>query len=198
MNKIKFYSCFTYKKRLELSLIIVLLLMIGFFYSFQRFNAESPPLPIPVVQEIIMIDIPRTIQLSIPRPSPPLKPVIPIAVDEPEIVEEVTIFPQDMADLVTGDRIISLDDIEGLPYIPRQILEVLPEQDDIPCRGVVSLALHIGKDGNVKNHRILLNTINPEDCLQKILRAAYKTRWQPVILESRTYEYWIQKMYHFD
>lgn len=198
MKKVKSYPYLTYKKRLELSLILVLILMISLFYGFQRFDAEPWQLPIPVTPEIIVIDIPRTIQMNIRRPSPPLRPVLPVAVDDPEILDEVNLFPEDMADLVSGERVFSIVDIEGLPYIPRQILEVLPEQNDIPCQGVVSLALHIGKDGNVKNHRVLDNTTNSEVCLKNILKAAYKTRWQPVILESQIYEYWIEKVYRFD
>ena len=198
MNKVKSYPYFTYKKRLEFSLILVLILMIGLFFSFQRFDSEPSPLPVPVTPEIIVLEIPRTIQFSIRRPSPPLRPTIPVAVDDPEIMDEVNIFPDDLSDLVGGERVFSIDDIEGLPYIPRQILEVLPEQDDIPCQGAVSLALHIGRDGSVKNHRLLDNTTNSEICLQNILKAAYKTRWQPVILESQIYEYWIEKVYRFD
>ncbi len=85
---------------------------------------------------------------------------------------------------------------QSLPFVPRQILEVLPDNSN-ETKGYIILALRIGTDGKVQEHKILYNSMDTE-LLQKVLDAAKKSRWQTVKMEGEKVEYWIEKKYRFD
>ncbi len=97
----------------------------------------------------------------------------------------------------TGKGIGNDGAYSSLPFVPRQILEVLPEQDDIN-KGTVILALKIGKDGRVIEHMLLMNSTKKDEVLKKVLAAAYKSKWQTVKMEGNKVEYWIEKTYSFN
>ena len=84
-----------------------------------------------------------------------------------------------------------------LPFTPRQILEVIPERER-GFRGIIKLSVRIGKDGLVKEHKVLQNTTNNPECLSRVLQAAYKSKWQAVKLEGKVVEYWTEKTYRFE
>lgn len=86
---------------------------------------------------------------------------------------------------------------QSLPFVPRQILEVFPDNKN-ESKGYIILALRIGTDGNVQEHKVVINTMNDTDLLSKVLDAANKSRWQPVKMEGEKVEYWIEKTYRFD
>lgn len=86
---------------------------------------------------------------------------------------------------------------QSLPFVPRQILEVLPDNAN-ETKGYIILALRIGTDGKVQEHKVLLNSMNDAELLQKVLEAAQKSRWQKVKMEGEKVEYWIEKKYRFD
>ncbi|MFA7421605.1 MAG: energy transducer TonB [Melioribacteraceae bacterium] len=86
---------------------------------------------------------------------------------------------------------------QSLPFVPRQILEVLPDNAN-ETKGYIILALRIGTDGKVQGHKILFNSMNDAELLQKVLEAAQKSRWQTVKMEGEKVEYWIEKKYRFD
>lgn len=84
-----------------------------------------------------------------------------------------------------------------LSFTPRQILEVIPEnQSDF--KGIIKLSVRIGKDGLVKDHKVLQNTTNSAQCLAKVLEAVYRSKWQSVKIEGRIVEYWTEKTYRFE
>ncbi len=84
-----------------------------------------------------------------------------------------------------------------LPFMPRQTLEVLPQKvEDV--KGMIVLALKIGLDGNVKDNKVILNTVNSADCLKYVLEAAYKSKWEKIKMEGQQIEYWIEKTYRFN
>lgn len=187
-----------YHKKLELTFIIALLFLTIIMYLFPKFYAFSRELPELKPPQIIVIEIPRTVQIKVKRPPRPSRPAIPIPVDEIEILDDIQIDFKTMSDILSSEKIFSVDELDGLPYIPRQILEVLPEQGDEKYTGEVLLSLRIGKNGRVKEHKILKNTTNSPICLKSVITAAYNSRWQPVIIDSNIYEYWIQKSYQFN
>ncbi|MGE5399935.1 MAG: hypothetical protein ACM3S2_06010 [Ignavibacteriales bacterium] len=85
-----------------------------------------------------------------------------------------------------------------LPFIPRQILEVVPEKDDDRIEGEIDLVLRIGVDGFVKEHKINKNTTGSSICLSRVITAAYKSRWEAVTFKGGRVEYWIEKKYRFN
>ncbi|MBI3123744.1 MAG: energy transducer TonB [Ignavibacteriales bacterium] len=86
---------------------------------------------------------------------------------------------------------------QSLPFAPRQVLEVLPDNTN-ETKGYIILALRIGTDGKVQEHKVLMNSMNDSALLNKVLEAANKSRWQSVKMEGEKVEYWIEKTYRFD
>lgn len=84
----------------------------------------------------------------------------------------------------------------SLPFVPRQILEVLPQNVDGE-KGEILLLLKIGKDGFVKEHKVIINTLDNTLGLKNVLEAAYKSRWEKIKMEGTQIEYWIEKKYRF-
>jgi len=85
----------------------------------------------------------------------------------------------------------------SLPFVPRQILEVLPLNVDEE-KGEILLLLKIGKDGSVKEHKVIINTLENTLGLKNVLEAAYKSRWEKLKMEGMQIEYWIEKKYRFN
>jgi protein TonB len=77
-----------FQKVFEASLVITLLLVILFLYAFKKFEAEYQ-LEKTVDVKIETIDIPQTEQFN--RPPPPARPSIPIASEDEDIPDELTI-----------------------------------------------------------------------------------------------------------
>lgn len=86
---------------------------------------------------------------------------------------------------------------KALPFRPRQILEVLPQNVDGE-KGEILLLLKIGKDGFVKEHKVIINTLDDPLGLKDVLEASYKSRWEKLKMEGTQIEYWIEKKYRFN
>lgn len=85
----------------------------------------------------------------------------------------------------------------SLPFVPRQILEVLPQNIEGE-KGEILLLLKIGKDGFVKEYKVIINTIDDPLGLKNVLEAAYKSRWEKLKMEGTQIEYWVEKKYRFN
>ena len=186
-----------YKKRLEISLILSLIVLIFLFYIFPIFISSTFILTDVLEPQIIVIDIPQTIQKYAKRPPQPTRPAILIPSEDMAILDDVTLEFEDIQDLIILGKVFNPDELEGLPYMPRQVLEVLPEKTENNPKGEILLSLHIDKNGKVKAHKVISNTTQSDICLQHVIKAAYSSRWQPVIIDSNIYEYWIYKSYQF-
>jgi protein TonB len=77
-----------YHKALESGLIGALIILIGTFYAFKKFEIGTK-LPENVDIKIEVIEIPPTEQIQ--RPPPPSRPAIPIEADDDEMLDDVTI-----------------------------------------------------------------------------------------------------------
>ena len=187
-----------YKKRLELSLVVSLVLLVILFYLFPHFLSGSFILPDIPNPQITVIDIPQTIQNLAKRPPQPSRPAILVPSEDIAFLDEIPIKLDEVQDLIDPGKVFNPDELEGLPYMPRQILEVLPEKTENNPSGEILLSLHIDKNGRVKAHKVISNTTGSDLCLQHVIKAAYSSHWQPVIIDSNTYEYWIYKSYKFE
>lgn len=86
---------------------------------------------------------------------------------------------------------------KALPFVPRQILEVVPQNPE-GVKGTIRLVLKIGTDGFVKEDKIIYNTTNNAACLMNTIEAAYKSRWEKISIEGKRIEYWVEKTYKFN
>jgi hypothetical protein len=187
-----------YSILIKLSVILSEAIFICLFYFFPKLT----PLTIKKINEpIILIDeIPITVQPPFESTQKPIPPQILFS----DIIEEVEILPDIL--IIENSKSEHVAEIEyslisaplsSLTQSPRQILEVLPEQNRIKIAGSIRLSLKINKTGKVIDHKILYNNLSCDSCLSEILAAAYKSKWQTIINVGKNAEYWVEKTYSF-
>jgi len=144
-----------------------------------------------------MIQIPPTRQNLTKRP-PPAQPQIPLATEDIDILMPVQINTE--TDNSIRERSSNSDFQSGLPegYRPRQLLEVVPKKVDAEISGEIVLALRIGKNGSVIEHRILQNSTESALCKENAINAARASLWESAIVNGIQVEYWIEKTYKFN
>jgi hypothetical protein len=148
-----------------------------------------------------MIDeIPITTQASLEIFIKPLPPEIAIGEIsyETELLDDIEIADYYEYNSATGAVLpASNTSVPIFPALPRQTLEVLPEQKEENISGSVKLYLKINEIGEVIDHRILYNNLKCENCLSEIITAAYKSRWESGRNIGHPVEYWVEKTYSF-
>jgi hypothetical protein len=196
-----------YSRNLKAALIISLTLIISIFYfapdfSFLHNNSDTS-------QPIIFSsnDVPPTVQ------SEELKQTSSIRPHEPAIVFNGNLVPVDiLKDVYMENNSSNSSSNSGIgnssinktgsssvsPFIPRQILEVIPKKVDENIRGIIKLSLKIGKDGKVVSYIVLLNTTDCSECLKNVIAAIHKSEWEPASVNGNKIEYWIEKSYKFN
>jgi protein TonB len=151
-----------YHTYLEAGLVISLVIMILFFYSFKKFET-SVVLPSDPDITIETIEIPQTIQFQ--RPPAPAKPSIPVETEDEDILDDVTI----------EEQTVDFTPLEELPPPPEADVEEIfeffavsekpeimhketPKFPDLAKRagieGTVVVTVTIGKDGKVENANV--------------------------------------------
>ncbi len=196
-----------YKRNFEISLIVSLALCIItiLYWPKAKETIENPTTYFEPL--ITVVDIPKTKQTGSPEfiPPPPkleISSVFEIIEDYelPDVeIKETTLSesigdskPQPAKSKDTGPF-----EFSALPFIPRQILEVVPDKVD-NGEGVIKLSILIGKDGAPQKHKIIKNTTNKLLCYDSVIDAVYKSKWQPIIIEGDLIEYWVEKSYLFN
>lgn len=185
-----------YLKKLQLSFVLVLFILILLFWAFPKFKYLPQTLPPLKIDNINVVQIPRTMQKRKAAP-PPLKPSIPVPGEEMEILEEVPIEISDQISIqgeASGEIPLNEDD---LPYAPRQIIEALPKVDDLKISGRIVIKLLIDKNGKMKNYEILSNSTGSSLAEKRVIDAVRKSRWESIQLNQTKVEYWITKVYQF-
>lgn len=196
-----------YRIVFKFSLITSLAFCILLFLFFPNI---SPPPPFPKEYQSLLFTIndiaPNTAQENIKNPKPPEPKIfIPDVVDEPEILPDEEIVSQTKnEESGSGKNNANVSgsgtalDLPQLPFVPRQILEVLPQHVDKNTKGLVELSLKIGTDGHVIEHKIVNNTTESPQVLQSVITAAYKSKWEPVKIDNNKVVYWVEKTYSFN
>ena len=193
-----------YKLRFEISLISSLLFCILLFLLFPKIAPPSTP---PPVYQSVLITINDLTQNTVqsetlnPKPHEP-KVIIPNVIDDPEILPDIKIIDSgENEDTGKGESFIISNnsgiDAPQLPFIPKQILEVLPDNNDGDISGYIDLRLKIGTDGKVIEHKVIANTTGSNKYLQNVIVAAYKSRWESIKIDNSKIDYWVEKTYTF-
>ncbi len=173
-----------YRKVLESSSIVALMLMIIMFYSFKQFEMiaqlpESPDIQIEV------IEIPPTEQIS--KPPPPSRPLIPVEADDDELLDDVTIedteiifdAPEDAPPPPPpeDDEVFEFFAVSEKPVMLQQ---AKPDYPDLARKaqieGIVVVTVTIGKTGLVEN-AVIFKSIPMLD--ESALEAAKKCKFKP-------------------
>lgn len=197
-----------YKRNFEAALILSLVIIIVIFELTPDIENKSERIPYFTEPIITIADIPNINQSSPNNLRPPL-PEIPslfLPIDEPEILSDI-IIKDNIQSLDKSEKGSKSNDLKGtskgvyeassFPFVPRQIVEVVPEKVD-GSEGAIKLKLLIGKDGFVLKHEVLSNTANNSKCLTFVINAVYKSRWQPIAFDGEKVDYWLEKTYVFN
>jgi hypothetical protein len=196
-----------YRVVFKLSLIVSLTICILFFMFFPHISPlEQSPREYQSLLFTINDLAPSTAQQNIKSPKPPVpKIIVPDVLEEPEILPDQDIVSSTKSgesgnekgsSNISGEG--SILDMPQLPFVPRQILEVLPKNVEKSTKGYIELSLKIGTDGHVIGYKIIGNTTGSDQALQSVIMAAYKSKWEPVKIKDNKVIYWVEKTYSFN
>ncbi len=156
-----------YRKILEASLIIALVILIGVFYSFKKFEPEYK-LEKKVDIKIETVDIPQTEQIN--RPPPPARPAIPVASEDEDIPDELTIeeteidFTQPVGEEAPPppppeeeeEPIVEFYALSEKPEVIKRVEPVYPElARKAGIEGMVVVKVLIGTKGDVEKVEVV-------------------------------------------
>jgi len=191
-----------YKKALEGGMAVTLILLIGVFYSFKKFETtfELPDQPDITIETI---EIPQTQQLQ--KPPPPSRPSIPVETEDEDMLDDVTIEDTD----------VTFDPVDELPPPPP------PEEDEVfeffavsekpvilhkekprypdlarkaGIEGIVVVTVTIGKTGAVENARIFKSLPMLDE---SALAAAKKCNFKPAKQRDKFVKVKMNIPFHF-
>lgn len=188
-----------YKRNFLISLSISLVLTILIFLFAPESSEQKSE--IELEEEFIIPDyIPVSYldQSSVSGKSILPKIMIPDIIDEPEILGDVEISSSTVESNLAAkpNRGISENPSSQENFIPRIVLEVLPDKNIDGLEGEIILKLKINGKGEVKEHQIISSSVECDTCVNSVVKAAYKSRW--LANEKITNEYWVTKSYRFN
>ena len=197
-----------YRHKLEVALIFSLLINILFFQLFKQYENKET-----VSQQsdltLTVEDIPITKQEV--RVAAPARPVVPIASEDEDLPDDVTIdFTLLDLDDVPPPPPLSRDDSDLYTFVPydeapepiggyEAILRNLkyPEVGRLAgIEGVVILALQIDVDGSIANTRIL-KSIGIDYFDQAAIDAVSSVKWKPALQRDMPRKVWISMPLEF-
>ena len=190
-----------YRKYMELATIITLGVFTVVLYAFPKFEVEDLAVE-EYVPPIENIEIPPETQ-QFEKPPPPSRPSIPIESEDEDIDEDVTIEETDLEDFEVLDepppppessvRFIAYDEppepMGGYAEIQKNV--VYPEiAREAGIEGTVIVQARIGKDGTVKDTKILKGI--PKTGLDEAAMDAIRTvKWKPAYQRDKPVTVWI-------
>jgi len=190
-----------FRKYMEVSTMITLVVFIGVLYAFPKFEVEDIKQEA-YVPPIENIEIPPETQ-QFEKPPPPSRPSIPIESEDEDIDDDVTIEETDLEDFEVLDepppppestvRFIAYDEppepTGGYGEIQKNV--IYPEiAREAGIEGTVIVQARIGKDGTVKDTKILKGI--PKTGLDEAaMDAIKKTKWKPAYQRDKPVTVWI-------
>ncbi len=194
-----------YSRNFEIALIISLSIVILLFTFFPNNLGKGKTSNNNNSIIFTLKDIPPTVQSSGSKQTAQQIPkvpaiLIPSNIEQPEVLKDIKITDNNLNS--SGSTANATSAKAGasspLPFVPRQILEVIPKKADKDVNGYIKLSLKIGTDGKVESYKIIANTTNCSQCLKNVLEAALKSRWQPAAVNGRNIGYRVEKTYNFN
>jgi protein TonB len=186
-----------YRKVLEASLIVAIIILALVFYSFKKFVPEYE-LEKKVDIKIETVEIPQTEQIN--RPPPPARPTIPIASDDEDIPDELTIEETEIDFSQTIDEAPPPPPEEEEPIVefyalsekPEVIKRVEPTYPELARKagieGMVITKVLIGTKGDVEKVEIVKSHPMLDDAA---LSAAQQFKFKPGKQRDRFVKVWM-------
>ena len=192
-----------YRKILEVSLIVSLILLIILLYSFKSLKTNVK------VEKIIdttfdVVDIPPTTQNSPPPPAPVRPGQFAIA-EDPDFPEEIPISdlgrlfeaPTDVLPMPDGEEEPIVDFVE-LSEKPREIYRAVPVYPEMAkkanIQGMVVVQVLIDTKGNVEDVRVIKSNPMLDDAA---IAAAWQFKFTPAKQRDRLVKVWMSIPFHF-
>jgi TonB family protein len=195
---------FLYIHRIQSTLIVTLLsLIILFMFGPKRF--KSKPAEIPSISIKIKVEeIPATKQIVRRGRNIPVKPAIPIPVEDPRVPEDAVIdettIQWDAGDSPLGMSGLTIAQADTIP--PRPILQVMPEYPESDRKrkisGKVRLEVKVGPSGSVEQVVVTKNSTGSILCEQAAIQAAYQSKYSPGKKGDETLTMWTSCEYGFE
>ena len=153
-------------------------------------------------EPILLFDeIPQTVQNQTVKRHKPKNPQIYISdeVEAFELLEDVNISIN-TSDQNDNNSSVSNDqsNVETMHSVPRLIFEVIPADGNNEFKGKLQLSLKINKKGQVVDHLIIFNSLDCTNCLNDVIKAAYKSKWEPAFVNGTNTDFWVIKSYSFN
>ena len=181
----------------EVSVGVILFISLV-FYIFPKFLGEAEKMDYIVVDEIDTFDIPQTEQIKLPEP--PSRPSIPIASEEEDFDEDITIDDTDFDDFEDWDsappppgsgpkvKFVAFDKppipiIAPKPYYP----EIAKEAG---IEGTVVIQFFVDTKGNVTETLILKSGPPNTGLDEAALEAVKRSKWKPAQQRDKKVGVW--------
>jgi len=150
---------------------------------------------------ILFDEVPQTVQNQRVRKQKPDVPAIIISEDVEafELLEDVNLLfnTADQNNKISSES-RNQNNIRLLRTVPRLIFEVVPADGNNKFNGKLQLSLKINEKGRVVDHRIIFNSLDCPDCLNDVIKAAYRSKWEPALINGANTDYWVVKSYTFN
>jgi len=173
---------YKYRPRLELSFILSLTLTTLIFYSFKGHGTEPPPV-MDFKNTIIVEKMPRTEQHK--RPPRPSQPTIPVASDDPDLLDDVSLDPIFDPEIDFEIAPPKPDEEEALPFHlvsvkPIIMSKGIPVYPSLAQKADIEGRVHVLVVINEKGKVINATLVGEENLLsQAALDAAMKCIFKP-------------------
>lgn len=189
-----------YRRNILIAIIISEILIISVFLVSPKTSEINKEV---IYKEplIIFDEVPRTLQsLPVQKQRPEIPPVyISDEVNAFEVLEDVNLTPIGSNPKTNfSTDFADMSNLRTVRVAPRQIFEAVPANADNDFNGKLRLSLKINEKGQVINHRIIFNSLECTDCLNDIIKAAYRSKWEPAIVNGKNADCWVEKSYIFN
>ncbi|PIW70048.1 MAG: hypothetical protein COW08_03920 [Ignavibacteriales bacterium CG12_big_fil_rev_8_21_14_0_65_30_8] len=180
----------------KISLIFSLLIFISLFsfIPIENKNKEMKVENLFDLSDVITIPPTKQVNENIAYPKLP-KIFIPVEETEDYILSDEIIAK---LNLVKNEKVNLNSNIKFISYQPKQTLEVLPKKVGEDIKGYVKIKIKIGENGIAQDYKILENTTQSKECIEEVVNAVYKSRWEAFNKTTSEKEYWIKKTYWFN
>ncbi len=195
---------YKFRRIFEASLVITLILLILVFFSFKNFESK-PTVDRTIEIPLETIDIPQTLQEK--KTPPPSRPSIPVASEDDDFPEELTIaeseinFDEPLAQIIAPPQLE--EDEPPVPFHalsekPVPIHTVNPEYPELAKKagiaGLVVVKVLIGTDGNVED----VEVVKSHPMLDaEAIKAARQFKFKPGKQRDRAVRVWMSIPFTF-
>ena len=193
------------RKWFEVSLIFAIILILGFFMAFQKFEAKKTDF-VKVDTRVEMEDIPETEQSNIPPP--PKMPTVPVESEDEDLMDDITIELTEIMDFKTftpppPPPVVEDEDIpvflpmEQQPKIiggweQLQQLIKYPQIARIAgIEGKVTINVLVNEKGEPVKCEVLQSNLGNTGCNEAAIEAIMQLRFKPATMRNRPVKFWM-------